>query len=263
MKPIHDRDGITIYNADCLDVLPELLDGSVDLILTDPPYNVSARGVGGRANTTIGRVTRRGVRPDGTSSHREIVRDFGAWDHEWDPKPFLDESRRLIRPGGGLVAFTSEFLFAPYLCSGLDHRSLLYWRKSNPAPNFRGQVVRAVEMAVWQTQGGAWTFNAGGYRPNVWEGPILSGYSVVNNDEARVHPTQKPLWLMREWIELFSKPGDLILDPFMGSGTTLRAAADCGRRAIGIELHNQISEDGVDRRYCDAAIERLRQGVLL
>lgn len=246
VKPLYDRDGITIYRGDCLEVLAELVAGGVDLILTDPPYNVSRSG-------KVGRIERRGVRPDGTSSHREIRRDFGEWDHEWDPAPFLGEARRLLRPGGSLVAFTSEFLFAPYLCSGLDHRSLLYWRKSNPAPNFRSQVVRAVEMAVWQTQGGAWTFNAGGYRPNVWEGPIVSGYSVVNNGEARVHPTQKPLWLMREWIQLFSNPGDLIVDPFMGSGTTLRAAADLGRRAIGIEL---------DEGYCAAAIERLRQGVL-
>lgn len=245
MKPYYERDGITIYHADCLDVLP-LLD-QVDHVITDPPYNVSARGIGGRANTTIGAVPRK----DGT--YREIVRDFGAWDHEWDPRPFLAEARRLIRPGGSLIAFTSEFLFEPYVCSGLEHRALLYWRKTNPAPNFRNQIVRAVEMAVWQTQGGGWTFNAGGYRPNVWDGPILNGYTVQNTGEKRLHPTQKPLWLMREWIELFTDPGDLILDPFMGSGTTLRAAKDLGRRAIGIE---------VNETYCKVAVERLRQEVL-
>ena len=159
----------------------------------------------------------------------------------------------MLATGGTLIAFTSEFLMEPYVCAGLDHRALLYWRKTNPAPNFRKQIVRAVEMAVWQTQGGNWTFNGSGYRPNVWEGPILSGYTVQNTGEARVHPTQKPLWLMREWIELFTKPGDIILDPFMGSGTTLRAAKDLGRRAIGIEI---------DERFCRAAIERMRQSVL-
>jgi site-specific DNA-methyltransferase (adenine-specific) len=245
VKPVYDMDGIRIYHGDCLEVLPLL--EQVDHVITDPPYNVSARGVGGRANTTIGAVPRK----DGT--HREIVRDFGEWDHEWDAAPFLAHASRLIRPGGSLVSFTSEFLFAPYMCSGLDHRALLYWRKTNPAPNFRKQIVRAVEMAVWQTQGGSWTFNAGGYRPNVWEGPILNGFTVENTDEKRVHPTQKPLWLMREWVELFTDPGDLILDPFMGSGTTLRAAKDCGRRAIGIELNET---------YVQVAIDRLRQSVL-
>ena len=235
----HDK--ITIYHGDCIDVLTGLESESVDLILTDPPYNVSAR-------SPIGSVPRQ----DGT--HREIRRDFGAWDHGWDPMPFLAEARRLLRDGGSLVAFTSEHLFAPYLASGLDHRALLHWRKTNPAPNFRKQLVRAVEMAVWQTQGAGWTFNAGGYRPNVWQGPIINGYLSQNTDEKRWHPTQKPEWLMRAWIELFSMPGDLILDPFAGSGTTLRAAKDLGRRAIGIE---------VDEEYCKIAVERMRQEVLL
>lgn len=257
IEPYYDQDGITIYNADCLDVLPTLDAGSVSLVLTDPPYNVSARGVGGRSNTSIGAVPRK----NGTM--RQIIRDFGAWDYEWDARPFLSELPRLLSDGGALVAFTSEFLMQPYIDSGLDHRSLLYWRKSNPAPSFRKQIVRAIEQAVWQTKGGCWTFNAGGYRPNVWDGAILNGYTVENTDEKRIHPTQKPLWLMREWVELFSNPGDLILDPFMGSGSTLRAAKDLGRRAIGIEIHNELGEDGVDRRYVDFAVERLRQGVLL
>ena len=255
LEPYYDRDGITIYHGDALEVLPTIEAGSVALVLTDPPYNVSHRN--GRSNTTIGRVPRK----DGT--HREIVRDFGEWDHDWEPEPFIAELPRPLRDGGALVAFTSEFLFAPYLASGLDHRSLLYWRKTNPAPNFRQQIVRAIEMAVWQTKGGGWTFNAGGYRPNVWDGPVINGYATVNRNEPRVHPTQKPEWLMREWIQLFSNEGDLILDPYMGSGTTLRAAKDLGRRAIGVELHNEVGEDGVDRRYCEIAVGRLRQEVLL
>lgn len=245
-EPYYDRDGITVYVGDCLDVLPALGDASVDLLLTDPPYNVSARS--GRANTTVRMVPRK----DGTM--REIRRDFGEWDHDWNAEPFLGEVARLIRPSGSLVAFTSAALVAPYLASGLDHRGLLYWRKSNPPPNFRKQIVHAVEMAVWQTQGGGWTFNAGGYRPNVWEGPILNGYTVQNTDERRVHPTQKPLWLIREWVQLFSNPGDLIVDPFAGSLTTAVAAHQLGRRCIAIEL---------DCEYVQAGVERLRQGVLL
>lgn len=241
----HDENaGITIYHGDALDVLPGIAEAN--LVLTDPPYNVSKRN--GRANTTIGKV----LRKDGT--HREIRRDFGAWDYEWDPAPFLREAVRMLVAGGSLVAFTSEFLFSPYLESGLDHRALLYWRKTNPAPNFRKQIVRAVEMAVWQTKGGGWTFNEGGYRPNVWEGPILSGLTVQNTDEKRVHPNQKPLWLMRAWVELFSSPGDLIVDPFMGSGSTLRAAKDRARKAIGIEI---------EEKYCEIAVKRLAQEVLL
>jgi len=240
MKPYYQDNGNTIYHGDYVDVLAELKVVDVPLILTDPPYNVSKRG--GRANTTVGRVPRR----DGTT--REIKRDFGAWDHNWNPEPFVKMVNELLSDGGSLVAFTSEFLFEPYLRTGLEHRSLLYWRKNNPAPNFRKQIVRAIEMAVWQTKGGGWTFNAGGYRPNIWDFPIIGGYNVVNTRERRWHPTQKPEKLIAEWIKLFSNEGDLIVDPFLGSGTTLRVAKDLNRKAIGIEI---------DERYCEVAAQRL------
>lgn len=243
-----------------------LRDESVDLILTDPPYNISHRN--GRSQTTIGKIIRKPhkhsvvrarrqmgklIRDNDGSSYREIRRDFGEWDHDWEPAPFLEEARRILRPGGALVAFLSEFIMADYLASGLEHRGLLYWRKSNPAPNFRKQIVRSVEMAVWQTKGGGWTFNEGGYRPNIWDGPLVGGFYTVNAMEPRVHPTQKPLWLMRTWIELFSNPGDVVCDPFMGSGSTVRAAVDCGRRGVGFDI---------DPQWIRHARRRLQQQVL-
>lgn len=245
MKPYYEQSGVTIYHGDCLDVLGSLVE--VDLFLTDPPYNVSARGVGGRANTSVGRVPRK----DGTM--REIVRDYGDWDHDWQPQPFIGLASVLLKPSGSLVAFTSEFLVGAYLQSTLDHRGLLFWRKTNPAPSFRKQIVRAIEFAVWQTKGGGWTFNAGGYCPNVWDGPIINGYTCENTNEQRWHPTQKPQALIAQWVALFSNPGDLVVDPFMGSGTTLAAAKRIGRRAIGIEL---------EEKYCEIAAKRLQQEVL-
>ena len=82
----------------------------VDLILTDPPYNVSHRN--GREGTTVGRVPRKhitGERPDGSYSFREIRRDFGEWDYDFDPQLFLEYSYRMLRDGGSLIAFCSEF----------------------------------------------------------------------------------------------------------------------------------------------------------
>ncbi len=114
---------------------------------------------------------------------------------------------------------------------------LLYWRKTNPAPNFRKQIVRAMEMAVWQTKGGSWTFNASGYRPNVWEGPIINGFTCENTAETREHPTQKPEWLMKEWVPVFSDQADVVLDPYMGSGTTGVACMNLGRKFIGMEVN--------------------------
>jgi DNA modification methylase len=252
MKPYYEHAGITIYHGDCREVLTEIA-VDVDLFFTDPPYNVSSRN--GRANTTIGKVKRKhitGERPDGSESYREIRRDFGEWDYDFDPLPFLTETRRLLRDGGSLIAFTSEFLIQDYLVSQLDHRCMIYWRKTNPAPNFRGLYQRSVEMAIWQTKGGKWTFNDGGVTPNFEEIPIVSGWRVQNTDESREHPTQKPLSLCRQWIRRHSNNGDLIVDPFCGSGTIPCAAKHLSRCAIGIEI---------EEKYCEIAAKRLSQEV--
>lgn len=250
MTPYYEDDAVTLYLGDsdgsngetpCL----QQLQTDVDAVITDPPYNVSTRN--GRDGTTPGGLKRK----DGTT--REVRRDFGEWDRTWVPGPFLEESTRLLREGGSLIAFTSEFLIGDYVASGLNHRNLIYWRKTNPTPAFRMLYVRAIEMAVWQVKGKTgWTWNGGGYVPNVYEGKVIAGFTVANG-ELREHPTQKPLWLMRALIEQHTKPGDLILDPFAGSGTTLVAAKQLGRRAIGIEMNTE---------YAEAAVRRLAQGVL-
>ena len=235
MTPDVDVNGAQLYLGDCLPVLASLETGSVYLILTGPPYNVSATGVGGRANTKIGKVKTK-------TGHRSVRRDFGAWDYEWDPRPFLAEAARVLRTGGALVSFVSEFTLPAFVASELDHRSMLYWHKTNPTPSFRGFPQRAVEQIVWQTRGGHWTFRRGGAWPNLIEAPTAgSGERYTRLDDetgamVTLHPTQKPITLMRELVDVFSEPGGLILDPYMGTGTTVRAALDLGRRAIGCEL---------------------------
>lgn len=250
MTPYYQDDAVTIYHADALDVMAGLEDGSVRAVVTDPPYNVSEKN--GRDATTAGRLKRK----DGTA--RKVWRDFGEWDRGWDPAPFIEQSVRVLADGGSLLSFISEYTLPPFLLSGLNHRGLIYWRKSNPTPAFRQLYVRAVEMIVWQVKTDAarsqpWTWNATGYRPNVYEGPVLAGFSVVNGAEPRVHPTQKPLWLMRSLLTVHTSPGDLILDPFMGSGTTLHAAKSMGRPSIGVDS---------DEQHCERAAIRLSQEVL-
>lgn len=250
MTPYYADDAVTIYHGDALEVLAGLADASVDVVLTDPPYNVSERN--GRDGTTVGRLKRK----DGTA--RKVWRDFGAWDRGWQPGPFIAEAERLLVDGGSLLSFVSEFTLPPFLLSTLNHRGLVYWRKTNPTPAFRMLYVRAIEMLVWQVKtisarSQPWTWNAAGYRPNVYDGPVLAGYTVVNGAEPRVHPTQKPLWLMRSLLAVHSQPGALVLDPYMGSGTTLHAAKSMGRRSIGVDL---------DEKWCEAAARRCSQEVL-
>lgn len=250
MTPYYEDEWVTIYHGDALEVVAGLEAGSIDVVFTDPPYNVSDRN--GRDATTVGRLKRK----DGTA--RKVWRDFGAWDRGWDPEPFVAEAVRLLRDGGSLLSFVSEFTLAPFLASGLNHRGLVYWRKSNPTPAFRQLYVRAIEMIVWQVKTDAarkqsWTWNATGYRPNVYDGPVLAGFNVVNGAEPRTHPTQKPLWLIRSLLGVHSAPGELILDPYMGSGTTLHAAKSMGRRALGVEANE---------KHCERAAIRCSQEVL-
>lgn len=243
--PYYADDAVTLYLGDCLEVLPNLGLADVDAVITDPPYNVSPRN--GRDGTTHGKLKRK----DGTS--RKVQRDFGEWDRAWMPGPFLTETTRMLRDGGSLIAFTSEFLIGDYMASGLNHRNLIYWHKTNPTPAFKMLYVRAIEMAVWQVKGKTgWTWNGGGYVPNVYKGKVVVGFACANG-EVREHPTQKPEWLMGAIIQQHTNPGDLIVDPFSGSGTTLVAAKHAGRRAVGVELNE---------RYCEAAAKRLRQDVL-
>jgi len=245
MSLYYSDGSVTLHHGRMEDVLPTLADGSIDAVITDPPYNVSTRN--GRDGTTPGRL----LRKDGTS--RKVQRDFGEWDRTWMPGPFLEHTSRLLRPGGSLVAFTSEFLIGDYMLSGLNHRNLIYWRKTNPTPAFPQLYVRAVEMAVWQVQGKTpWVWNGGGYVQNVYTGPVVSGFRCANG-ETRVHPNQKPLWLMRSLIDQHTEPSSLIVDPFAGSGSTLAAAKYSGRRCLGVEL---------DESYCEKAAERLAQDVL-
>lgn len=204
-EPYYERDGITIYNADCRDVLPLL--GTVDAIVTDPPYGLGEL------------MERPGP---------------GKWSKLW---------------GNGAPEWDSE---APALVADLPSQarySIIWGGNYFPLPPARGwliwdKIVREFSSGHCEV---AWTNLDQPIRAFNWSHGQLAS-------EGKFHPTQKPVALMRWCIEFLPKDCDLILDPFMGSGTTLRAAADLGRRAIGIE----INED-----YCRIAVERLRQGVLL
>ena len=196
VSPFYERDGITIYNADCRDVLPTL--GRFDLLLTDPPYGIGAS--------------------------RDVVRHGHAkmsWDDERPSDELLTEvtaaAERSIVWGGNYFSLPPS-------------RKFLAWDKEQP----EDFSLAMVEQACC-----SWDGNAKLFRKRV------IGYY-------KWHPTQKPVELMA-WCVKQAEDAQTILDPFMGSGTTLVAAKLLGLRAVGIEIN---------REYCEAAVERLRQGVL-
>lgn len=220
MKPYYEENGITIYNADCREVLPHL--PVCDLLLTDPPYGIGLDM----------------VLHHGTSE--KSIHEASDW-NSVIPSPecfklmYAHSSNQIIwgcNYFGGNVRDVGRIIHDKQL---LIEGTKLKWSEADIASC---SLQKRITIFRYRWNG------------NV-QGPVINWNNT--GPDARVHPTQKPLALMRHCITTYSEESHLILDPFMGSGTTLRAAKDLGRKAIGIEIN---------RAYCDVAINRLRQEVL-
>jgi DNA modification methylase len=214
VTPYYDDGTCTIYHGDCREILPMLPRASADLIIADPPY-----GAG---------TSRRGIAM-GRPWHRS--HDFLIGDTEpFDPTPLLCFPR--------LVLFGANYYADKLPPSG----SWLVWDKRRGGTVTPGWNGSDAELA-WTNLG-----NSVRVFSHLW-----TGYKRDSEISQHYHPTQKPVALMAWIIAQFTQPGDLILDPYMGSGPVLRAAKDLGRRAIGIEI---------EERYCEIAARRLGQEVL-
>jgi len=236
MKPYYEHGGITIYHGDCREVMPGL--GKVDLVLTDPPYqNI----VGGVAYSNAG-----------VTSVRVPTVTVGQ---EWDSSMGWLSPAWILATKGCLI-FCSQFDLAE-VASALprsNRAAVITWHKSNApwpsrnVPRFSTEFVCAFRK---KESGLDWK----ALRTTLIDVPGLQSgcmatERIVDAVGKAEHPTQKPVAVVR-W--LLSIGGETVLDPFMGSGTTLRAAKDMGRKAIGIEI---------EERYCEIAAKRLAQGVL-
>ena len=227
MKPYYQDDSCTIYHGDCRDVLPLL--EPVDLVLTDPPYENEAH-------------TR-------TRRTRAFLEDRKPFE-EIPFDAMTDELRALLcgLKCNWLICFCQVEgveKYRPYLKE--KYKRSMVWIKPDGSPQFTGDrpgMGYETIIAAWCAKGRS-RWNGGGRH-----GVFACNVRDVLSD--RRHPTQKPLKLIQELTELFSL-GGMILDPFMGSGTTLVAAKNLNRKAIGIEL---------EEKYCEIAAKRLSQGVL-
>jgi DNA modification methylase len=244
--PYYQDEWVTLYCGDCTALLPFLAPGSIDLVLTDPPYNVSTADASGNLpyKTKGGKVSRK-------------LRHFGDWDRGWSVADLLAPALRLLRPGGSLVSFTSDHIISDYYrFPGYEDRGGMTWIKTNPPVRMRATGYRpGIEHLVWLARpGGAVTWHGGGGTINTFAYPICAGHERLKKaDGTALHPTQKPIKLVKDLIRLHSNTGNLILDPYVGVGTTLVAAKRMGRRAIGIER---------DEAYCNQAAARLAQAAM-
>ena len=245
MRPYYDADGVTLYHADCRDVLPELERESIDMIWTDPPYGHS----NGDGDLAASRLGVRGARQRPLAT----IANDGA--EEWPAlmQAFLDQAARILKRdcccccccggGGPSPSFARAAL---WIDERLSFFHAVVWDKSARGHGLGWRFRRDYEFVmVAHRKGGklAWADDSVAVPNIVRDAPVPN----------TLHPTTKPIALVQRFVTWHTQPGDTVLDPFAGSGTSLVAAKDLGRRAIGVEL---------DERHCETAALRLSQGVL-
>lgn len=219
--------GSTLYNGDAFDLVKEFKKNNllVDHIITDPPYNISKDN-----NFNTMNSPRKGV-------------DFGNWDKNFDLFGWIKDYTSILNKDGSIIIFCS-YLYISHLIDELENnniivKDIIIWQKSNPMPrNINRRYVQDMEFAVWGVKKSAkWIFN----KPD--NAPYLRSIyvsSVVSGLEKNGHPTQKSLKIMEDIINTHTNENQIVLDPFMGSGTTGVAALNLKRKFIGIEKNSEF-----------------------
>ncbi len=244
----------TIIKGDCVAALEALPENSVDVIFADPPYNLQLAGDLHRPDhSKVDAV-------DNAWDQFDSFRAYDAFTRAW-----LLACRRVLKPNGTIWVIGSyhNIFRVGTVLQDLNFWILndIVWRKTNPMPNFRGRRFQnAHETMIWASQGqGAkgYTFNYEAMKAanedvqmrSDWLFPICSGGErLKGKDGKKAHPTQKPEALLARVLMSSSKPGDVVLDPFFGSGTTGAVAKRLGRDFVGIER---------EQDYIDAATKRI------
>lgn len=226
MSIYYQDDLVTLHYGDCREVIADMADQSVAAVITDPPYTERTHK---KARTP---------ERDGVEAFAPI--DDGAL------TAILAECGRV---SSGWVVATLDYRHAVGFDlappPGLKVQRLGVWVKTNPTPQLSGdRPAQGWESIAYMHRSD---------RRSAWSGGGAHGNHVSPIPPPEGHPTAKPLPLVAKWVRWFTNPGEIIFDPFAGSGTTLRAAVNEGRRAIGVEL---------EERYCEVIAKRLSQGVL-
>lgn len=233
-----------LHNLDCMEAMRHMSEGSIDLILTDPPYNLG--------NFMKNRDTNlKKMRDNFFGSAGWDDMEFDEWQTSMDS--FFKSAAKIIKKGGAMIMFMAiikvETIIHLAEKHGFYYKTTGIWHKTNPMPrNMNLHFVNSTEAWIYftyKTRTG--TFNNGGTMCH-----DFIETSVTPNSERKhgKHPTQKPESLIRHFVEILSNPGDTILDPFMGSGTTGVVAKQMNRNFIGIEL---------DEKYYQMASERIQE----
>ncbi len=239
-----------IYNIDCLDLMKEINDNSIDLVFADPPYNLS------KSNFKI-KFTKSGGKD--LNTNKGEWDSFNEGDFEIFTRKWLSECFRILRDGGAIwVAGTYHNIYLTgYLMQkiGFEILNEILWHKTDATPNLScTRFVADHENFIWARKNKKNTFNyndmkelnGGKQMRSIWpKGKTAGG--------KKIHPTQKPEWLLDRIILATSKPGDIIFDPFMGSGTTAVVSKKFKRNYLGAEL---------DKNFYKMSLKRLKTTIL-
>ena len=229
-----------IVAGDCIAEMNRLPERSVDLIFADPPYNLQLKGDLHRPDNS---------RVDAVDDAWDRFSSFEAYDRF--TRDWLTAARRILKPNGAIWVIGSYHnifrVGAALQDAGFWVLNDVVWRKSNPMPNFRGKrFTNAHETLIWASrdEGAKYTFNyealkelnEGIQMRSDWVLPLCTGHERLKDDQGdKAHPTQKPESLLHRVLLATTNPGDVVLDPFFGTGTTGAVAKKLGRDFIGIE----------------------------
>ena len=241
-----------ILHGDCVEILNSLPENSVDVIFADPPYNLQLRNELYRPDTS---------KVDAVNDGWDKFENFKAYDEfSWQ---WLSASRRVLKETGTIWVIGSyhNIYRVGTILQDLGFWILndVVWIKSNPMPNFRGvRFTNSHETMIWaqKKKNGKYTFNHQSMKAlnedlqmrSDWELPLATGKQRLKQNGTKAHSTQKPEALLYRVILASSNPGDVVLDPFFGSGTTGAVAKKLGRNWIGIER---------DKKYIKIAQKRI------
>ena len=244
----------TIIKGDCVAAMEKLPEKSVDLVFADPPYNLQLDGDLHRPDQS---------KVDAVDDAWDQFDSFAAYDAF--TRAWLLAARRVLKPTGSIWVIGSYHnifrVGATLQDLGFWILNDVVWRKTNPMPNFRGRRFQnAHETMIWASRdqkAKGYTFNYDAMKAanddlqmrSDWLFPICTGSERLKDDNGdKVHPTQKPEALLARVMLSSSKPGDVVLDPFFGSGTTGAVAKRLGRHFVGVER---------EQSYIDAATARI------
>ncbi len=244
-----------IVAGDCIQVMNGLPEGSVDLVFADPPYNLQLKGDLHRPDNSL---------VDAVDDAWDQFASFAAYDRF--TQDWLAAARRILKPNGALWVIGSYHnifrVGAALQDQGFWVLNDVVWRKANPMPNFRGKrLTNAHETLIWASrdENSRYTFNYealkelndGVQMRSDWVIPLCTGGERLKDASgAKAHPTQKPEALLHRILIATTNPGDVVLDPFFGTGTTGAVAKMLGRSYIGIEreeAYRTLAADRLDR----------------